>query len=98
MKYSSVIVEELIPTRSSRLHPRCIVLTFIAGIVFYCAYSVIQVPVSEITPGRLESGSVRLFFIDTACAERKFDMGVFERVFDNGLELRKVSYVRTPLR
>ncbi|GBM69510.1 hypothetical protein AVEN_205386-1 [Araneus ventricosus] len=63
MKYSSVLVEELKPTRSFRFFPRCIVLTFIAGIVFYCVYSVIQVPVNEITSGRLQSGSVHTFGI-----------------------------------
>ncbi|XP_055943057.1 heparan sulfate 2-O-sulfotransferase pipe-like [Argiope bruennichi] len=58
MKYSSVLVEEFKPTRTFRFFPRCIVLTFIAGIVFYCVYSIIQVPVNEITSGRLQSGSI----------------------------------------
>ncbi|KAG8180166.1 hypothetical protein JTE90_020464 [Oedothorax gibbosus] len=59
MKYHPLLGEELLlnAPRTNKLAPRCVVLVFVAGISFYCVFSVIQVPVNEITSARLESGS-----------------------------------------
>lgn len=61
MRYSSVLVQDssilVEPARNSRIAPRCAAVAFAAGIVFYCLYSVVRIPVGEITSGRFESGN-----------------------------------------
>lgn len=54
MKYNSVVVQDFSSTRNSRILPRCAVLVFLAGVVFYSVYCVVKVP--DFSSGQFRAG------------------------------------------
>lgn len=86
MKYSSILVQDLPPARSSKIAPRCIALAFAAGIVFYCVYSVARIPVSEVASGHFVSGNAPC----NCAAEEHIN------IFEQNVDWQRLFYNRVP--